>query len=275
MEVEILYSICLNEDEKLERLLQENHRMEFISTRCKGMTPIHLSVIWNNNNSLTVLLSVVDKKLIDQKDFYGVAPLHYAVLQANVMSTQMLLQSGANANVRLQSNATALHLAAFKVYPDLIFLLCEHGADVHSTDIDGNTPLLVISRSARDLRERIGVHCTGISLLLSYGSSPNAQNRKKETSLHNVSSLCTDTNCAHSLILAGAKLDNDKKFSESREISKFLEKIRKSLPLRLDVLCSIAVRKYLGTSFGSKVKRFQLPREVEMVLLFQKLPKLF
>lgn len=293
LEVEILRSVFMNKGAKLELLMKKwvNNDTEYdlVITRCKGMNLVHFAVIWSNNDSLQVLLKFMGKKAIDERDVYGFAPLHYAVEFGNVTSAHLLLDNGADVNSKLQSNVTPLHLAAFHIFPDLILLLCEHGADVNYVNSNLETPLLAATRSrksSREIRERLGLHSTAISLLLRYGSSPNARNLHRKTPLQNVLLHCTDLNCAHLLMSAGAEVFNAEenrsekcnyfwKNSRSKKMRTFLEMTRKSLPHRLEVLCLTAIRKALGTQFSKRVKSLQLHHNLEKMLLFQKLPKLF
>jgi len=202
-------------------------------------------------------------------------------LFGNVASAILLLENGADVNSKNQSNSTPLHLAAYYTFPDLIFLLCEHLADVSCVNNKLETPLLATTKSSRhrDVRDRLGSHATCISMLLRYGSLPNVKSLQNETALQNVLRYCTNLTCAHLLMSAGAsaKLDccDTCKNYKTQRMWTFWEKTRNNYPMRLEVLCLIKTRKTLGSNFSRKLKQLQLSRQIEQLLLFQKLPKLF
>ena len=74
---------------------------------------------------------------------YGGYPLHIAVLVGHEGITELLLQKGADINIRArdQNGGTPLHWAAFLGNKQMAELLVEAGADINSTDYDGYTPL--------------------------------------------------------------------------------------------------------------------------------------
>ena len=53
---------------------------------------------------------------------------------------------------------TPLHLAALYGYPELVALLCKHGANVHARNASLETPLQMASRSGIRIRERLKVN---------------------------------------------------------------------------------------------------------------------
>jgi hypothetical protein len=283
--VDVLLRICTNEADELEKLISIDSSLANLASCCKGMTPFHFAVLWGNIESLLVLLKYSENNLVNQKDLYSYTALHYAVQSPNVMATRLLLQNGADANAQLQDGATPLHMAAYHVIPELVLLLCQHGADVSAVNSSGETPLLMATRSGIKKRERLGMHCTTISLLLRYGSSPNVHDTRGLTPIFYVSFHCEDENCALMLCAAGAELIIPRQMrsksqpimlssaSRSNSIRNFLEKIE-GRPLRLDIMCLIIVRKTMGKAFPHEVKHLPLTDGINKMLLFQALPKL-
>jgi len=71
-------------------------------------------------------------------------PLHYAAHSANVI--QLLVDYGADVNVKDGKGRTPLHIAAVMAYEEALQILIENGADVNAVDNEGNTPLMLAQR---------------------------------------------------------------------------------------------------------------------------------
>ena len=71
----------------------------------------------------------------------GSTPLMYAALYGDARSIRLLLDAGANPNIRNDAGATALLWAVD--YPENVRLLLEHGADANARSEDGLTPVLL------------------------------------------------------------------------------------------------------------------------------------
>jgi len=73
----------------------------------------------------------------------GGSPLHIAVLSNQEEVAELLLQKGADINVKADDayGGTPLHWATFFGNYDMVELLVEAGADVNATDASGSTPL--------------------------------------------------------------------------------------------------------------------------------------
>jgi len=75
-----------------------------------------------------------------------VAPVHAAVAVGDHATMKLLLQRGANPNVRQEEGFTALHGAAAHGDVEMAKMLLEHGADPHARTDDG--------KSAADVAEK-------------------------------------------------------------------------------------------------------------------------
>ena len=71
----------------------------------------------------------------------GVTPLSWAALHGHTDAVDLLLELGADVNVRNQDGATALHLAAFLGRAKTVDLLLNRGADVNARNHSGDTPM--------------------------------------------------------------------------------------------------------------------------------------
>jgi len=87
-------------------------------------------------------------------------PLFLAAGNGRVDFAQMLLEHGAAINARTDINATPLYHASQRGHVDVVRLLLKHGADPNISDISGETPSNVTSRSEI------------VQLLSDYGAKP-------------------------------------------------------------------------------------------------------
>lgn len=72
---------------------------EFVAPLYKGLAPLHIACKLNNEETIYYLLNI-DKKIINQKDFYGNTPLYYAIQNKNYPLVKNLLDSGAQLDVK-------------------------------------------------------------------------------------------------------------------------------------------------------------------------------
>jgi ankyrin repeat protein len=82
-----------------------------------------------------------DAKAARLKGFGGSTPLMYAVLYSDAANVRLLLDQGADPNVRNNAGATALMWVGSDV--EKARLLIDRGADVNARSDDGRTPLLI------------------------------------------------------------------------------------------------------------------------------------
>lgn len=107
-------------------------------------------------------------------------PLHYAAnSRADII--QLLIDQGADVNVRDGKGKTPLHCAAVTANLECMRTLLENGADANLMDGDGNTPLMLARRGtpAAAFFANLGVPASGednlkqnkaVELLLEYGA---------------------------------------------------------------------------------------------------------
>lgn len=143
------------------------------------------------NRALSILLTPLLHKLaLLDKD--GLAPLYWAAHEGHEHLARLLLEMGADINVRSGPNKksenklTPLQVAVCSKEPSptMIKLLVERGANLEAKNSFGNTPLHDLV--SIDPPTPHAFLLPSISLLLSHGASLSAQNIFGETPLHRV-----------------------------------------------------------------------------------------
>jgi len=134
----------------IERLLLKNKLDPNIQGNPKGHALVHWAARANNPDILEVLC--VEKTNIDIKNKNGCTALSFAVAQAKVQATKVLLDRGADPNIVNEEYHASLHSAlkgyfsmgtSYKAnYLKIIVLLIENlKTSVNKPDREGKTPL--------------------------------------------------------------------------------------------------------------------------------------
>jgi ankyrin repeat protein len=136
-----------------------------------------------------------DPASVNLKGSGGSTPLMYAALYGDVDSVRMLLESGADPNIKNDVSATALMWAVDDL--EKTALLLDHGADVNARSDDNRTPLLVAA----------GWYGTSevVKLLLDHGANPSVVGARQFTPLAEAA-WAADEAAFRSLVEHGAEL---------------------------------------------------------------------
>jgi ankyrin repeat protein len=124
-----------------------------------------LEALRNGDREYFRKLLKADSQAGNRKGVGGSTPLMYAALYGDAATVQLLLESGANPNIRNDAGATALMWALED--PEKTRLLLEHGADADARSEDGRTPLLIAA-------DQYGASPV-VKLLLDHGANPSVQ----------------------------------------------------------------------------------------------------
>ncbi len=79
----------------------------------------------------------------------GINALHYAVDNEKVNAVRVLLENGADPNLKDKDGLTTLHYAVLVENRKIIELLLEKNADVDAKDNEGETPMSSISKDLK------------------------------------------------------------------------------------------------------------------------------
>ncbi|CAG0898188.1 unnamed protein product [Cyprideis torosa] len=136
-------------------------------------TPLHLAA---TGETATVLMD--NGAQVNVRDVWGQTPLHLASERDRHSTAHVLLSNGADPNIPDFDEQTPLHLASRDGHHSIVDLLLAHGADPNIADSSKQTPLhLAFER---------GHHSTA-QVLLSHGADPNIADSLEQTPLHNAS----------------------------------------------------------------------------------------
>ena len=165
--------------------LLHRHGAEVDVRDSTGSTP--LSAVCNNDDPDMVRWLLNHGADVNVQTTIGLySPLHLAVLCQRHQIVQILLEHNANIHSRNEFGATPLHRTAspwFDCDPiDLMQPLLDHGADPNARDDDGSTPLHYSSWCKKGYRENTGT-AEGTRLLLKYGAIIDVENYEGRTPL--------------------------------------------------------------------------------------------
>ena len=124
-----------------------------------------LDALRNGDRRSFQRLLKADPQAASRKGINGSTPLMYAALYSDAATVRLLLESGANPNIRNDAGATALMWASDDA--EKTRLLLENGADANARSSDGRTPLLTAA-------DQYGASPV-VKLLLNHGAKSSAK----------------------------------------------------------------------------------------------------
>jgi uncharacterized protein len=135
---------ALDRTDRLGELLQ--HSPELLNAYSKdGFPPVALACFFGAVRAAEFLLAKGADPNLAARNQMKVTAMHAAVATRDVANAErlvrLLLEHGAQPNVKQDASLTPLHHAAAKGHTELARVLVEHGADPESPADDGKTPL--------------------------------------------------------------------------------------------------------------------------------------
>ena len=130
-------------------------------------TPLHMAA--GNGSPRAVQLLLEHKPDVNSQNYAGETALQWVISfgslypEKKVDVTWLLLDHGADPNIRDDSHSTPLHKASSSGRLDVARLLLSYGANIDEKDMEGRTPLLVASAEG---------HHEMTKLLLEHGAVP-------------------------------------------------------------------------------------------------------
>lgn len=169
-----------------------------------GNTALHDACIGGHSVCVQLLLSHgADPEMLSAD---GCAPLHLCNSAQSFQCAELLLNAGAEVNVRMrESRLTPLHIAARRALEKHVELFLSCNADVLATNQEGETPLNAACSGAERPSEA-GRYLRVVQMLLDAGANPQTAGRKMHTPLHNACSNCSPR-IVDILLQHGAKAD--------------------------------------------------------------------
>ena len=115
-----------------------------------GFHPLGLAAFFGNKETVEALLQAGADVNQQSRESMKVSALHSSAAAHRPDIAALLLDKGANPNLRGQAGLTVFHEAAATGQIDLAEMLLQHGGDVNATDNSGKTPLAYATDGKKD-----------------------------------------------------------------------------------------------------------------------------
>ena len=135
---------------RVKQLLSETD-VDLKKTNKHGFLPLQLAVMYGRTEEVKLLIKK-GEDVNEQDRTGGMTPLHMAAGKGGLPEAvwMVLLDNGANANIKDRYGRTPLHLLARAGNPELARLLISRGASVNTIDNQGRTPAKIATQSGHE-----------------------------------------------------------------------------------------------------------------------------
>jgi len=134
----IVEAAATGKTERIQRLLAKDPEL-VNSYSADGFHPLGLAAYFGQESAARALVEAGADVHAPARNALGVTPLQSAVAGRNAPITRLLLEAGADPNLRERGGYMPLHVAAHN--GDVLRSLLVAGADIHAQNEDGKTPL--------------------------------------------------------------------------------------------------------------------------------------
>jgi len=131
---------------QVHMMLEKEPKLAYLKDK-KGISALFHAVA-NGHASIADALLRITRQPDDVESEKGFTPLLIAATNGHTAIVRLLLEHGANPNLRNFDGVTALHNAVFEKQIEIARLLIEHGADPAIQDRLGNNPVDLARRSS-------------------------------------------------------------------------------------------------------------------------------
>jgi len=165
--------------DKIKPLLEKNPEIVNLKNEF-GYAPLHYAIIWAEKNKKEIVVLLIDAGAdINLKSSEGKIPLHYAAEEGNKEITELLITKGAQINIRDDSGKFPLFYSVTGGYKEIIDLLLAKGAEVNT----GNDLGRIMLHGAASCG-----HKGLVDLLIEKGAHINSKSNSGGTLLHSAAS---------------------------------------------------------------------------------------
>ncbi|UJR15770.1 hypothetical protein I4U23_002704 [Adineta vaga] len=163
---------------------------------------LHFNLVNNQSVPSLSLLSNVNhhhhQKLYNK--YNKMSSIHEAAVVGNIEILKLLVDNGADVNLKDSKNFRPIHYAAWQGRTETVFILLRCGANINEQSLNGDTPLHLASQYG---------HLEIVQLLLFHHADPTLLNRRLLTSIelaceqghiHVVNTLLHNTSCQQMIL---------------------------------------------------------------------------
>lgn len=146
-----LHTVCLSGHYKMAVLLISNSH-------------IYNSKSVKTNETNPIGIAKIHSVYVNEKNIYGITPLHRLCYYGCSKTARLLISYGANVNCKDNGNDTPLHCACYNGCYETVRLLLTHEANTNEKNNSGFTPIHIACCNG---------HSNVVELLIAYYSVPN------------------------------------------------------------------------------------------------------